>query len=340
MSKGLIAIIVILAIAVVTVVGFVVISKTSITEDDQKPESTTLIQGGSVEIDSTTDEAVGPTFETPVITATEVPTLTATISYSPEPTPEPEPKATAVPIPETPESTSDKVQILTDTSMNGYIYISYKSDKRIKIMMNNGDRQEIYDLVPDGQFHRFTLHMGDGTYRLRVVENTTGNSYRVVETDSFECTLIDENFPYLVPNSFVVYDNEMEVIQLGLELTKDAETPEEKAHALYDWIVRNISYDFSVVGKLEVGYLPNPQRTYETRKGICSDFAVLFASLCRSQGIPCKVVLGYYVKTEYYHAWNEVLMDGEYVLVDTSGDSQTKKYNFSRTDGYTKNKEH
>ena len=339
MSRGWKAITVILAVAVVTVVGFIVISKTTLSDTEEKPKETTVVQGSSVEIDSKTDEPVGPTFETPVITASEVPTVTTTISYSPEPTPEPEPKATAVPIPETPESTSDGVQILTDTNMNGYIYISYKSDKRVKIMMNNGDRQEVYDLIPDGQFHRFTLHLGDGSYRIRVVENTTGNSYRVVKTDNFDCTMIDENFPYLVPNSFVVYDNDMEAIQFGLELTKDAETPEEKAHAIYDWIVRNISYDFSVVGKLEVGYVPNPQRTFETRMGICSDFASLFASMCRSQGIPCKVVLGYYVKTEYYHAWNEVLVNGEYVLVDTSGDSQTKKYNFSRTEGYTKNKE-
>lgn len=206
--------------------------------------------------------------------------------------------------------------------------------------MNNGDKQEVYDLIPDGQYHRLTLHLGDGRYKIRVVENTTGTSYRVIKTQEFDCTLIDEKFPYLVPNTFVVYDNEMEAIQFGLELTEDAYTQEEKAHAIYDWIVRNISYDFSVVGKLEVGYVPSPQRTYDTRKGICSDFAALFASMCRSQGIPCKVALGYYVKSEYYHAWNEVYINGEYVLVDSSGDSQTGKYNFSRTDGYTKNKEH
>ena len=345
MSKGLKAIIVITLVAVIMVIGLIVISKTSIGSIEAEGNSTSVTQNEDVLIKKETQDASGDISESATIVYAQneetliKATATATLSATPSPTPIEEPIATAIPTPEVPESVSDDPQFATASNMNGYIYISYKSEKRVKIMMNNGDQQEIYDLIPDGQYHRFTLHLGDGHYLIRLVENTTGNSYRVVDSTEFDCTLIDENFPYLVPNSFVVYDNAMEVIQFGLELTENAETQEEKAHAIYDWIVRNISYDFSVVGNLEVGYVPNPQITFDTRKGICSDFAVLFASMCRSQGIPCKVVLGYYIKTEYYHAWNEVLVNGEYVIVDTSGDSQTKQYNFSRTEGYTPNKE-
>ena len=341
MSRGLKALILILVIAAVTAIGFLVISKTSLAPEEKGPLESPLVQDTDVKISTETEDAVGPTFETPVISVTTAPVITASPTLTPAPTATAEPKATAVPIPEIPESVSDDAQIKTEMNMNGYIYVSYKSDRKVKIMMNVDDRQEIYDLIPDGQFHRFTLHLGDGHYRIRLVENTTGNSYRVVKSQEFDCELIDDRFPYLVPNSFVVYDNYMEAIQFGLELTEDAYTQEEKAHAIYDWIVRNISYDFSVVGKLEVGYVPDPQITFDTRKGICSDFAALFASMCRSQGIPCKVALGYYVKSKYYHAWNEVYINGEYVLVDTSGDSQTGNYNFSRPEeGYTKNKEH
>jgi transglutaminase-like putative cysteine protease len=152
--------------------------------------------------------------------------------------------------------------------------------------------------------------------------------------------MIDEKFPYLFSNSYVVYDNDMECIQFGLELTRDAKSQEEKARAIYDWIARNVKYDFSVVGKLEAGYVPNPQKTYDTKLGICTDFAALFASMCRSQGIPCKLVVGNYERSEYLHAWNEVYFDGEYHIVDASGDSQTERYDFIRTDGYQKEEEH
>jgi transglutaminase/protease-like cytokinesis protein 3 len=341
MSRGLKALTVILLVAVITVIGLIIISKTGFMSEENEVRDYSVKQDDDVKISTETEEAGGPTFETPVISATTDPVIseTSTPSATPTATATVEPKTTAVPIPETPQSSSDEPQIITSTSMNGYIYVSYKSDKKVKVMMNLGDSQEVYDLIGDGQFHRFTLHLGDGNYKIRLVENTTGNSYRVVMTEEFDCVMINENFPYLVPNSFVVYDNDMEVIQFGLELTEDSETDEEKAHALYDWIVRNISYDFSVLGKLSVGYVPDPQTTYETKKGICSDFAALFASLCRSQGIPCKVVLGYYAKSDYYHAWNEVYINGEYVIVDASGDSQTGNYNFSRTEGYTTNKE-
>jgi transglutaminase-like putative cysteine protease len=340
MSRRLKALTIILAVAVAMVIGLIVVSKTTDNFMGYNEDETSISQNGDVSVGPKTDDESSETPETPAVSGTATNEITEMASASYSSSAEIKPTTTAAPIPEVPESTSDDAQMITSTSMNGYIYISYKSDKKVKIMMDNGERQEVYDLVSDGKFHRFTLHLGDGDYLIRLVENTEGTSYRVVESVEFNCSLISEHFPYLVPNSFVVYDNDMEVIRFGLTLTEDETNNDQKTHALYDWIVRNISYDFSVVGKLEVGYVPNPQTTYETRKGICSDFAALFASLCRSQGIPCKVVLGYYVKSEDYHAWNEVLVNGEYVIVDTSGDSQTKVYGFSRTDGYTKNKEH
>ena len=337
MSKSLKALTIILFVAVITVIGFIIISKNELAAQETGIQESSITQADGINIGTKKEQDSIRAYETPAISttfttntpSTEVATSTAVSSS----------EYTAVPIPQVPESNSDDPQIQTKMNMNGYIYVSYKSNKKVKVMMNCNEGEEIYDLVSDGQFHRFTLHLGNGEYKIRLVENTTGDSYRVIKTEDFEAKLISEDFPYLVPNSFVTYDNSLEVIQFGLKLTEDAYTHEEKAHAIYDWIVRNITYDFSVVGKLEAGYLPDPQQTFETRKGICSDFAVLFAALCRSQGIPCKVALGYYVESEYYHAWNEVKINGEYILVDTSGDSQTGEYNFSRTEGYTKNKE-
>ncbi|MCK5128341.1 MAG: hypothetical protein KAQ68_00705 [Clostridiales bacterium] len=339
MSRGLKGIIIILIIAVLTIAGVIILPKIDLVgQETQFNVQNKEIKSSSIEIRATEDTAISPAVTAQV--TSPPPTEKPIITVTPSPAPTQEPQNTPVPIPIIPESNTNNPQIITDSYMNGYIYLSYESEKKVKVMMECNGKSEVYDLIGDGKFHRFTLHLGEGDYLIRLVENTSGKSYRVVKTQEFKCKLIDEIFPYLFPNSYVMYDNDMEIIQFGLGLTQDVETREAKARALYDWIVRNIKYDFSVLGKLEVGYVPNPQRTFDTKLGICSDFAVLFASMCRSQGIPCKVALGYYVKTEYYHAWNEVLYDGEYHIVDASGDSQTKKYNFTRTDGYTKTKEH
>ena len=39
--------------------------------------------------------------------------------------------------------------------------------------------------------------------------------------------------------------------------------------------------------------MPDSNRTLETKKGICFDYASLMALLLRSQNIPCKLVVGY-----------------------------------------------
>ena len=52
--------------------------------------------------------------------------------------------------------------------------------------------------------------------------------------------------------------------------------------------------------------------------GICQDLTALAACMLRVQGIPAKLVIGYADRS--YHAWNNVLIDGEYVMLDVTAD--------------------
>ena len=45
-------------------------------------------------------------------------------------------------------------------------------------------------------------------------------------------------------------------------------------------------------------------KTLATGKGICFDYAALMVGMLRSQGVPCKLVVGYAGKE--YHAWVSV----------------------------------
>ena len=69
------------------------------------------------------------------------------------------------------------------------------------------------------------------------------------------------------------------------------------------------------------------------RKAVCKGYAYLYASMMRSIGIPCNIVSGYALgldgvnkwseledtKTQN-HAWNEVYVDGKWIIVDTTWD--------------------
>jgi hypothetical protein len=102
------------------------------------------------------------------------------------------------------------------------------------------------------------------------------------------------------------------------EIVKGQSTEEAKARALYDWVGSRIQYDYGKVDDYEqkgIWHEQNPQNTFDTRKGVCIDYARLYAVMARSQGLEVKVVtgLGYNGQGGYGpHAWNEVyLSDSE-----------------------------
>lgn len=87
---------------------------------------------------------------------------------------------------------------------------------------------------------------------------------------------------------------------------------EEKAKRLYDWIGSRISYDYNKAENYEqnrIWHEQTPQDTFDTRLGVCIDYARLYAVMARSQGLQVRVVTGkgYDGQGGYGpHAWNEV----------------------------------
>ncbi|MBQ2582903.1 MAG: transglutaminase domain-containing protein, partial [Erysipelotrichaceae bacterium] len=66
------------------------------------------------------------------------------------------------------------------------------------------------------------------------------------------------------------------------------------------------TYDKAKAESVQSGYLPDPDETLATGKGICFDYASLTASMLRSQGIPTKLIFGYVSPNDVYHAWNMI----------------------------------
>lgn len=103
-----------------------------------------------------------------------------------------------------------------------------------------------------------------------------------------------------------------DIEQAAQEIVKGKSTNEAKARALYDWVGTRIQYDYGKVDDYEqkgIWHEQTPQNTFDTRKGVCIDYARLYAVMARSQGLDVKVVtgLGYNGQGGYGpHAWNEV----------------------------------
>ncbi|MFC4303862.1 transglutaminase domain-containing protein [Cohnella boryungensis] len=105
-----------------------------------------------------------------------------------------------------------------------------------------------------------------------------------------------------------------DIVLAAKSVAEEKNSDEEKARALYDWVGTRIAYDHDKVRAYEEQgdwREQNPAMTFATRKGVCIDYARLYASMARAVGLEVRVVtgLGYDGRGGYgAHAWNEVYL--------------------------------
>ena len=84
-----------------------------------------------------------------------------------------------------------------------------------------------------------------------------------------------------------------------------------------------MSYDYDKFLSGE-NILVKASTTLTTLTGTCRDYSFLFAALAREAGIETKVVYGDATTSTWgtaLHAWNESLVDGQWISIDTTWDS-------------------
>lgn len=184
----------------------------------------------------------------------------------------------------------------------GYVAVLAQSEKRMKFQILSGEETYNYDL-PDREAQVFPLNMGSGSYTFKLMEQIEGTKYACTWSGSRQVTLEDEFEPFLRPSQMVAYSASSRCVALTKQLAESCETDTELASAIYEYLVDSIRYDRQKAATVQSGYLPDPDETLATGKGICFDYAALAAAMLRSAGIPCKLITGY-VENDVYHAWN------------------------------------
>lgn len=186
----------------------------------------------------------------------------------------------------------------------GYVAVSAVSDKRLKFQVICGEETYTYNLPGDGTPTIFPLSCGNGAYRFRVMENVSEKKYAEAYSTGRDVTLLDEFQPYIRPNVYVPYSAGSECVKKAAELAAGADSEIDVVAAVYRFIGATVRYDREKAETVASGYLPDPDETMRTGKGICFDYAALAASMLRSQGIPTKEIFGYVSPDDVYHAWN------------------------------------
>ncbi|WP_422658267.1 transglutaminase domain-containing protein [Paenibacillus sp. EC2-1] len=170
-------------------------------------------------------------------------------------------------------------------------------------------------LYPDHSFSRYVE--SSPVYRQgaqAVIEPLSGSLVRdklPVFTQS-----VQEELNGIMQQKYEVVDHAIPegIEETAAHIVKGASTDEEKARKLYDWVGSRVSYDYEKVKVYEEQRIwreQTPQDTYDTRSGVCIDYARLYAMMARSQDLKVRVVTGrgYDGQGSYGpHAWNEVYL--------------------------------
>lgn len=221
--------------------------------------------------------------------------------------------------------TQNDGSIDTSKANEGVVMASATSASRLKFLVTCGDMSYNYDLPGDGTPITCPINMGNGSYTFAVMRNTGGSNYVETASTTADVQLVSEFAPFSQPNVFCDYDESSACVAKARELVAGAENQGDAVKAICNYVVSNVTYDTEKASQLSsaTGYIPNPDATLASGKGICFDYASLGAAMLRSVGVPTKIVTGYVSPEDLYHAWILVYIDGSWSSAKFSVDRQT-----------------
>lgn len=138
-------------------------------------------------------------------------------------------------------------------------------------------------------------------------QRVTGDVVRIVREPPAAATAAatdDDLDRYRRPSPFIESDDPG-LVARAQSIVAGAPTAREKVQRILDWVAAHVEQEPSLT-------IPSARDVLRTRRGDCNEHAVLVAALARAAGVPARVAAGvaYVGDGFYYHAWNEVWLDG------------------------------
>lgn len=204
---------------------------------------------------------------------------------------------------------NDFASIDASNTSQGYVMVKYNgANEKVKLQITCPDQScYTYLISGRGAYDTFPLTAGNGSYTLQVLENVAGDTYTVSLTQSINVSIEDEFLPFLYPNQYVNFHADSKAVSKGSDLAKDTYSDLDVVQNIYNYVIKNISYDTEKAQNVSYGYVPDVDDTLSSKKGICFDYAALMTSMLRSQNIPTKLEVGY--SGDAYHAWISTYID-------------------------------
>ncbi len=197
------------------------------------------------------------------------------------------------------------VTIDISNKTQGYMIASYSGSANNALVQVTGvDAVDYRYYIKSKEQAVIPFICGSGSYTVAVYENVQDTEYGFLWTETLEISLDDEVLPFLYPNQYVNFNKKSKAVKKASQLDVDKKDTLETIQTIYNYVIKNITYDYDKAENVQSGYLPVVDETLKTKTGICFDYAALMTAMLRSRGIPSKLVIGY--TGDIYHAWISV----------------------------------
>ena len=327
--------------------GDVDTSETNTSETDSSEQQTTSETEKDTITKPSTDTTTKPTTTNPTTTKptttkpTSKPTTTKPTTTKKEESSKVEKETTTKPKDyniklELPSATGVAVSSLNgyiidySNADSGYVMIKAEVDAEavVQVRLNDkkGDLAGQYVLKISNNYVAIPLTKGSATYCVRIMQkNSSTGKYAEKNAVIVTTKIANDRQPFKMPNVYVYYMKTSTAVNLSYQICDGLTSDEAKVKAIYNYITKNITYDYSFAKTATAGYMDS-ERCLKNKKGICGDYSVLFATMCRAQGIPCVVIEGYVTADgQVYHAWNQVYYNKSWHFYDTTFDASGGK---------------
>ena len=199
---------------------------------------------------------------------------------------------------------NEEVRIDVSSADIGYFGVWSNSAVKLKLQVKkNGAADYVYDLTSNWTDF-FPFQSGSGNYTIRIMKNVEDSKYFELYSMQVPVHLNSELDPFLISCQYAYYTEDSACVQKAREIAGQSSDETDFIYKIYEEICSSVKYDSIKAQAVQSGYIPNPDETLATKRGICFDYASLAASMLRSQGIPTKIIFGYVAPDNIYHAWN------------------------------------
>ena len=211
---------------------------------------------------------------------------------------------------------SGKLRADLSNAKEGYFLaaLTNPSNHKMKMRVQKDDVTMTYDMDLKGEYDIFPLQLGSGHYDIILYENVSGKKYSQAGYLGLNVQLDREDAAFYYPNQYVDYNVLSKAVAKAAELCEGKTDPLEKYELICDFMKNSFLYDYVKAVTVQAGSLPDIDGSYDKKMGVCQDLSAIMCCMLRTQGIPCRLIIGYADKQ--YHAWTTTEINGKEYFFD------------------------